>query len=154
MPTQSTLVSELKERFDAESSRLQKEFYAAKDGLKYLQERSALVDSIARRLWAQFVVSAGLEPAQIAFAAVGDFGRQTLFPYSEVDVVFLAATGEAADKSKNAIQQLSQGMNEIGLKTNTTARIVPEFMQFESENADAILSLLDCRCLDGDLELF
>jgi [protein-PII] uridylyltransferase len=154
MPTQSPLVSELKERFDAESSRLQDEFYAAKDGLKYLQERSALVDSIARRLWAQFVVSAGLEPAQIAFAAVGDFGRQTLFPYSEVDVVFLAATGEAADKSKNAIQQLSQGMNEIGLKTNTTARIVPEFMQFESENADAILSLLDCRFLDGDQELF
>ena len=30
-------------------------FPATKDGLKYLRERSALVDSIARRLWAQFV---------------------------------------------------------------------------------------------------
>src|ERR1700719_307394 len=132
MPTQSPLVSELRERFDAESSRLQEEFSSAKNGLKYLQDRSALVDSIARRLWAQFSVSAGLERSQIVFAAVGDFGRQTLFPYSEVDIVFLAGTGEGAAKFKDTIQRLSQGMNEIGLKCNTTAGIIPEFMRFDA----------------------
>src|ERR1700680_2440934 len=109
MPTQSLLVSELRERFDAESSRLQEEFYASKDGLKYLRERSALVDSIVRRLWAQIVASPGFETSQILFAAVGDFGRQTLFPYSDVELIFLAATGEAADKFKGAVQRLSQG---------------------------------------------
>jgi len=154
MPTQSPLVSELRERFDAESSRLQEEFSSAKNGLKYLQERSALVDSIARRLWAQFSVSAGLERSQIVFAAVGDFGRQTLFPYSEVDIVFLAGTGEGAAKFKDTIQRLSQGMNEIGLKCNTTAGIIPEFMRFDADRAESILSLLDCRFLDGDQELF
>ena len=45
-------------------------------------------------------------------------------------------------------------MNEIGLKCNTTTRIVPEFIQFDSDHADAILSLLDCRFLEGDQELF
>ena len=112
------------------------------------------MDSIARRLWAQFVVSAGLEPSRIVFAAVGDFGRQTLFPYSDVDLVFLAATGEAAEKFKDAIQRLSQGMNEIGLKCNATAGIISEFIQFDSDRAEAILSLLDCRFLEGDPELF
>src|ERR1035437_7844637 len=150
MPTQSPLSSELREHYEAESARLQHDFSTTKDGLKYLQERSALVDSIARRLWAQFVVSAGLEPSQIVFAAVGDFGRQTLFPYSDIDIVFLAATGEAAEKFKDAIQRLSQGMIETGLKCNTPAGIVSEFIQFESENAEAILSLLDCRFLEGD----
>ena len=154
MPTQSPLSSELREHYEAESARLQHDFSTTKDGLKYLQERSALVDSIARRLWAQFVVSAGLEPSQIVFAAVGDFGRQTLFPYSDIDIVFLAATGEAAEKFKDAIQRLSQGMIETGLKCNTTAGIVSEFIQFESENAEAILSLLDCRFLEGDQALF
>ena len=33
-------------------------------------------------------------------------------------------------------------------------RIVSEFIQLDSENAEAILSLLDCRFLDGDRELF
>src|SRR5580693_5215166 len=154
MPTQSPLVSELKERFDSESSRLQEEFSAAKDGLKYLQEKSALVDSIARRFWAQFVGSTGLQPSRMIFAAVGDYGRQTLFPYSDVDLIFLAGTGEAAEKFKDAIQRLSQGMNEIGLRCNTTAGIIPEFIQFDADRAETILSLLDCRFLDGDQELF
>src|SRR5580704_13974565 len=154
MPTQSPLVSELKERFDSESSRLQEEFSAAKDGLKYLQEKSALVDSIARRFWAQFVGSTGLQPSRMIFAAVGDYGRQTLIPYSDVDLIFLAASGEAAEKFKDAIQRLSQGMNEIGLRCNTTAGIIPEFIQFDADRAETILSLLDCRFLDGDQELF
>jgi len=154
MPTESTLVSELKERFDTESSRLQEEFYASKDGLKYSRERSALVDSIAHRLWGQYFVSAGLESSQIAFAAIGDFGRQTLFPYSDVDIVFLAETGEAAQKFRDAIQRLSQGLNEIGLKCNTTSRIISEFVQFDSDHAETILSMLDCRFLDGDQGLF
>jgi [protein-PII] uridylyltransferase len=154
MPTQSPLVSELKERFDSESSRLQEEFSAAKDGLKYLQEKSALVDSIARRFWAQFVGSTGLQPSRMIFAAVGDYGRQTLFPYSDVDLIFLAGTGEAAEKFKDAIQRLSQGMNEIGLRCNTTAGIIPEFIQFDADRAETILSLLDCRFLDGDQDLF
>jgi len=88
------------------------------------------------------------------FAAVGDLGRQTLFPYSDVDLIFLAATGEAAEKFKDAIQRLSQGMNEIGLKCKATAGIVAEFNEFNPDHAEAILSLLDCRFLEGDRELF
>lgn len=154
MPSQSTIVSELKERFDAGSSRLQEEFYVTKDGLKYLQDKSALVDSVARRLWAQFVASGGLEPSQVVLAAVGDFGRQTLFPFSEVDLVFLAVTADAAEKFKDPIHRILQGMHEIGLKCNTASGIVSEFIQYDSDHADAILSLLDCRFLDGDQKLF
>ena len=154
MPTQSPRSSELREHYEAESARLLLEFSTTKDGLKYLQERSALVDSIARHLWAQFAVSAGLEPSRIVFAAVGDLGRQTLFPYSDVDIVFLAAAIETAGKFKDAIQRLTQGMNEIGLKTNSATRIVSEFTLLDSENVEALLSLLDCRFLEGDRELF
>ena len=154
MPTQSPLSSELRELYEAESRRLQDDFSTTKDGLKYLQERSALVDSIARRFWAEFTASLGLEPSQIIFAAVGELGRQTLFPYSEVDLVSLAATGEAAGKFRDAMERVKKGMNEIGLKTNVTLRIVSDFTQLDSENADQILSLLDSRFLDGDREFF
>jgi [protein-PII] uridylyltransferase len=154
MATESPLSIELRNYHEAESARLQQEFSASKDGLKYLQGRSALVDSVARRLWSQFSASAGLEPFGIVFASIGDLGRQTLFPYSEVDLVFLAAAGEVADKFKVAIQNLAQGMREIGLKTNAGTRVVSEFAQLSSDNADAALSLLDCRLLDGDVNLF
>jgi len=153
MPTQSTLSSELRERYESESARLRNDFSTTKDGLKYLQNRSALVDAMARRLWAHFIVSAGLESSRMVFAAVGDFGRQTLFPYSEVDLIFLADSGEAAEKFKDAIQRFSQGMSEIGLKCNVTAGVIADFLQFDSDRAEAILSLLDCRFLDGGQEL-
>ncbi len=112
------------------------------------------MDFIVRRLWAPIVASPGFETSQILIAAVGDFGRQTLFPYSDVDLVFLAATGEAAEKFNDAIQRLSQGLNEIGLKCNMTAGIVSEFIQFDSDRIEEFLSLLDCRFLEGDQELF
>lgn len=154
MPTQSPLSSELREHYEAESARLQGDFSAAKDGLNYLQQRSALVDTIARRLWAEFVGSAGLEASQIVIAAVGDFGRQNLFPYSEIDIVFLSASDEIAERFKDGIQSVSQVFSEIGLKTNLTSEILTEYLQLASENAEKILALLDCRFLEGDSELF
>ncbi len=51
MPTQSPLSSELREHYEAESARLQRDFSTTKDGLNYLRERSALVDSVVLRLW-------------------------------------------------------------------------------------------------------
>ncbi len=154
MPTQSPLSTELRERYEAESARLQSDFSSTKDGLKYISGRSALVDSIAHRLWAQFATSAALETSQMVLASVGDFGRQTLFPDSEINILFLAATGEVVLKFEEAIQRFSQGMKEIGLKCGMTAGIISEFIQFDSDRADAILSLLDLRFLGGDPELF
>jgi len=56
MPTQSPLGSELKERYDAESLRLQQEFFIACDGLNYLRGRSALVESVVLRLAEQIFI--------------------------------------------------------------------------------------------------
>jgi [protein-PII] uridylyltransferase len=154
MSTPSPLGSKLREQYEAESARLQNDFSTTKDGLNFLRQRSALVDSIARRLWTQWAVSTGFETSQIVFAAAGDYGRQTLFPYSGVDLVFLAATDDVAKKFKDAIHRISQGINEIGLKCATTAGVISEVLQFESENSEAILSLLDLRFLEGGQELF
>jgi [protein-PII] uridylyltransferase len=154
MPTQSPLSNELRERYEAESARLEQDFSHAKDGLNYLHGKSELVDSIARRFWAECFVSLRQDTSQIVFAAVGDLGRQTLFPYSNVELVFLAATGEVAEKIKESNHRILQGLNEIGLKANVNTRIVSELTEVNSENADAILSLLDCRLLEGDKKFF
>ncbi|HWX37843.1 MAG TPA: ACT domain-containing protein [Candidatus Sulfotelmatobacter sp.] len=153
MPIQPPLSSELREHSAAESARLQQEFSATKDGLNYTRQRSSLVDSMVRRLWPQIVTSAA-EIAPVVVAAVGDLGRQTLFPYSEIEILVLAETREAAQKFHNAAQQLSHGMSEIGLKCAASAVGASDFIQFDSDRVEAILSLLDFRFLAGDEELF
>jgi [protein-PII] uridylyltransferase len=154
MPSQFQVSSELREQYEAESARLQSEFSTTKNGLAYLGQRSALVDSIARRLWTQILASAGLDSSRIVVAAVGDLGRQTLFPYSEADFIFFAAEGQTAEPFKSAMHRFLQGLSEIGQKANSTFAFLPEFLQMDSEHAETILSLLDCRFLDGDAELF
>jgi [protein-PII] uridylyltransferase len=154
MPTQSPLGSELRDLYDAESSRFQQQFSATKDGLGFLKQRSALVESIALRLWEQFVSPEKGGPSGLVLIALGDFGTGSLFPFSDVDVLFLCAAEDTAEKSRGPIRQFSQGMLDLQLNLNATTRTLSEYSQFDSYNPEAILSLLDCRYLAGDREFF
>jgi [protein-PII] uridylyltransferase len=154
MPIQSPLISELKGLYDAESARLQHDFSTTKNGLSYLRQRSALVDSVVLRLAAPFLSPEKSETPGIVLVALGDFGRRSLFPYSDIDLLFLHAAQNSADRWQHAIEQFSEGMSAVGLKPNTTIKDFSEFHDFDSENAESILSLLDCRFLAGDQELF
>src|SRR5260370_31602508 len=98
MPTRSPLSSELRDLYGSESAKLRQQFSATRDGLVFLQQRSALVESIALRLWAQFVSPEKCGPSHQVLVALGDFGRRSLFPYSDVDLLFLHAGGDITDK--------------------------------------------------------
>jgi [protein-PII] uridylyltransferase len=154
MTLQPPHTSDLREQYESESARLQQNFFATKDGLSYAQQRTALVDSILGRLWAQVLSSSALETGQVVLAAVGDLGRTTLFPYSEVNLVVLAEAAESAHKFGDAIRQLPQAAAEIGLKCAVTLGVVSEFLQFDSDRAEEILLLLDLRFLAGDERMF
>src|ERR1700739_3254759 len=153
MPTQSPLSNELRDHYYAESARLEQEFSAAADGMKYLRSRSALLDSVGRTLWAQFVSAAGLETAPILFAAVDDLGRQTLFPYSDVNLLAIATTPETTSRLGDAVLRLSQPLNDLGLECAGAAASVEELLQFDSDKIERTLSLLDLRLLAGDRKM-
>jgi len=154
MPTQSPIGSELKKLYGAESSRLQSEFSNDGNGLGYVRQRSALVESIALRVLEPLLASGNFPTAGFAAVAVGDFGRHLLFPYSEIELLFLFGAPDAAEQSGEAIHRFLLSMVEIGLEIKSTSKILSDLLPFDSENAEAILSLLDCRFLAGDSQLF
>src|SRR5216684_8036143 len=154
MPTRSPLSSELRDLYGSESARFQLEFSATKDGLRFLQERSALVESIALRLWERFVSPEKGGPSNHLLVALGDFGRRSLFPYSEIDLLFLHAEEGTTEKFNESVRRFSHEMGDLPLKLNVTTKSFSEYAQFNSDNPESILSLLDCRYLAGDQELF
>ena len=154
MPTQSPLSSELKNLYDSETSRLQRQFSATKDGLSFLQQRSALVESLALRLWDQLAFSETGGTPVPAMIALGDFGRREVLPYSEIDFLFLSAAEAHGSRSSIPVQRFSKEMWNLGLKLNVTSHSLTEYSRLNSDNADSILSLFDCRYLGGDLALF
>ncbi|MGA8676592.1 MAG: [protein-PII] uridylyltransferase [Candidatus Acidiferrales bacterium] len=149
-----SLSTELRDFSAKESARLQESFVATRDGRAALLGRTALIETIVQRLWAQYISPELDGPTGFAAAALGGFGRRWLFPYSDIDMLFLHAGNGTEAKLKDAIRKFSQDLWDLGLKLSPAARTLAECSRFDTENAEFAISLLDCRYLAGDRTLF
>ena len=91
----ASLSGKLRELYAEESSRIQQQFAASGDGRAAVQQRTRLVEDIARRLWRQIISPEEHGPTGFALVALGGFGRGWLFPHSDVDILFLHASIDA-----------------------------------------------------------
>jgi [protein-PII] uridylyltransferase len=149
-----SLAAELRDFSAKESARIQERFVATGDGRSALLGRSALIESIVQRLWREYVSADSDGPVGFAAVALGGFGRRWLFPYSDIDILFLHAGNGSEAKRKDPIRRFSQDLWDLGLKLGPATRTLAECSRFESENAEFAISLLDCRYLAGDRRLF
>src|ERR1700734_4046898 len=154
MPTSPSLSSELRELSAKESARIKEQFAATGDGKAALLGRTALIESIIERLWKQHVFAESSGPADFAVVALGGFGRRWLFPFSDIDVLFLHAGNGTEEKSKEPIRKFSQDLWDLGLKLSPATRTLAECGRFEAANSEFAISMLDCRYLIGDRKLF
>jgi [protein-PII] uridylyltransferase len=154
MPTSPSLSSELRELSAKESARIKEQFAATADGTAALLGRTALIESIIERLWKQHVFAESTGPADFAVVALGGFGRRWLFPFSDIDVLFLHAGKDTEEKSKEPIRKFSQDLWDLGLKLSPATRTLAECGKFEAANSEFAISLLDCRYLAGDHRVF
>src|SRR5271156_1409005 len=154
MPSIPSISGELREISAKELARLQEQFAATGDGKAALLGRTALIESIIERLWKQHVFAESSGPADFAVVALGGFGRRWLFPFSDIDVLFLHAGNGTEEKFKEPIRKFSQDLWDLGLKLSPATRTLAECGRFEAANSEFAISLLDCRYLAGDHRLF
>ncbi len=154
MATGRYLGSELKELYIAESSRMQKDFSASGDGRAVVLARTALVESIARRLWNELISPEIEGPRNFALVALGGFGRRWLFPHSDIDLMFLHAGGDTEKAFKDAIRSFSRELWDLRLKLSPATRTLAECEKFDPNNVEFAIALLDCRYVAGDPQLF
>src|SRR5580692_7592312 len=154
MHTTPSLTTELRDFSTKESARIQERFVETGDGRAALLGRTALIESIVQRLWKQYICPEADGPADFAAVALGGFGRRWLFPYSDIDMLFLHAGNGSEAKLKDAIRKFSQELWDLGLKLSPATRTLAECGRFDTENAEFAISLLDCRYLAGDRALF
>jgi [protein-PII] uridylyltransferase len=77
-----------------------------------------------------------------------------LFPYSDIDLLFLYAHRGAEEPHKEAVGRFSQELWDLKLKLSPASRTLAECDRFDPNNTEFTISLLDCRYLAGDRELF
>jgi [protein-PII] uridylyltransferase len=129
-------------------------FEAGATGVATIGARAALVDEMVTALWDAEVKKDKRLGAGIALLAVGGYGRQELFPYSDVDLLFLL-DGKMAEKDlKDAIRRVGQELWDCGIRVSPATRKLAEVEKFDEENTEFTVSLIDRRLLTGDKVLY
>jgi [protein-PII] uridylyltransferase len=154
MPTQPSSSTELRELYAAETARIEREFEGNGNGHAAVVARTALVETIALRLWNELVSDGQGGPAGFALVALGGFGRRWLFPYSDIDILFLHAGPDGEREHKQRIRSFSQELWDLRLRLSPATRLLSECDRFDPNNVEFTISLLDCRYLAGDESLF
>ena len=158
----TTLIGELRTSLNEESARIQREFEANGDGRAAIAQRTRLIEDVLHRLWREIVLSGGSlsaelpleKPTNLTLVASGGFGRGWLFPFSDIDVLFLFADHEAEQTYRDPVRRLSQELWDLKLKLSPASRTLAECDRYDANNTEFTISLLDCRYLAGDRDLF
>jgi [protein-PII] uridylyltransferase len=150
----SSLISELRDSLSDESARIQREFEAFGDGRAAVAQRTRLVEDILARLWRDIISPDQTKPVNFALVATGGFGRGWLFPYSDIDLLFLFGDRFAEQAFKDPIRRFSQELWDLRLKLSPASRTLSECDRYDANNTEFTISLLDCRYLAGDHDLF
>ena len=154
MTAASLLMSELRSSLAEESARIARDFAATGDGRVAVAQRTQLIEDILQRLWREYISTAQRGPQGFALVATGGFGRGWLFPYSDIDLLFLFADRANETAHKEAVQRFSQELWDLKLRLSPASRTLAECDRFDPNNTEFTISLLDCRFLTGDEELF
>ena len=146
--------STLQDLYADESARIRNQFEESGDGKAAIRDRSSLIDSVVTELWRE-VTGAGDPDEGFCIAAMGGYGRRALFPYSDIDLLFLyEKAGREEYLSRRVIAPLSQALWDLHLRVSPTSRTLAECGKLHRGNIEFNISLLDCRFICGDEKLF
>jgi [protein-PII] uridylyltransferase len=148
-----TLAS-LRDHYTRESGRIQRNFDQTGGGMQVLRERSELVDAIVLALYRQFLSPAMGNPRGHCVLALGGYGRQELFPCSDIDLLFLSEDGSPPAIYRDAVAALLRMLWDLRLRVGQSTRTLAECGRLHRDNLEFNMSLLDLRYLAGDMDLY
>jgi [protein-PII] uridylyltransferase len=155
MPANESISSGMRGRYQRRMLEVRGAFEAGgASGAVTIAARAVAVDELVRELWQQVVEGDKRLAAGVALAAVGGYGRRELFPYSDVDLLFLL-DGKLAEKEvKDAIRRMNQEMWDCGMRVSPVTRKLAECERFDPDNAEWVFSLMDHRMVAGDAGVY
>lgn len=129
-------------------------FDAGASGEATIAARTAAVDEIVRELWQQAQEQNPRLSTGVAVLAIGGYGRKELFPFSDVDLLFLLDAKVNEKDIKESLRRIGQELWDCGMRVAQTVRKLAECERFSEENTEFTLALLDRRQLAGDTALY
>jgi [protein-PII] uridylyltransferase len=138
-------------RLKDEMAALERAYSPGHHGLWSARRRSELVDVALIELY-ETATSAEDRAPRTALVALGGYGRGTLSPCSDIDLLLLHDGAEAAAVAA-LTEQLLYPLWDAGFTVGHAVRTPAETAQLAAERLDAATAILDGRLLAGDADL-
>lgn len=146
-------VARLKADYTSRHSALMHQFLQSGKPAALLRSHTELMDEVVATAVALAGAQCNTEgKGGLACVATGSFGRCELFPYSDVDVLFLCA--EAPETMRDLVQEVLRILWDLGLQVGHAVRSLEETVQEANRDHTISASLLDARYICGDKALF
>ncbi len=145
-------LQQLRDLYLQESAEIRQTFERTGDGAAAIRRRAAIVDNVVRQIWQG--VAPNPERVNIALVATGGFGRKELFPFSDVDVLYLCENDAAERDCHDMLRSATQAMWDLGLRASPATRTLKECDKVNPDNLEFTVSLLDRRFLTGSMALY
>jgi [protein-PII] uridylyltransferase len=129
-------------------------FEAGATGAVTIAARAQAMDDLIVQLWSQAVEQSPWLKTGIALVALGGYGRGELFPYSDVDLLYMLDPKLVEAEVKLPIRRISQELWDCGIRLSPQTRKRSEAERFDADNVEFALSLLDHRLLAGDRAVY
>ena len=149
-----TPLSTLGPEADDERQRIRENFEAGAGARETLAALCELADRNIQRIFGEVLRVHDNDAQGLCLLALGGFGRRWLFPYSDLDILFLFGNERTEAEYRPLISEFSRVLWDIGFRVSSAGRTIDECKRIEADNAEFHLALLDRRFLAGDKTLF
>jgi [protein-PII] uridylyltransferase len=149
-----TPLSVLGPQADGERQRIRQQFESGTSARETLRAQCELADRNVEQIFGEVLRVHNHEAQGLCLLALGGYGRRMLFPYSDLDILFLMGNDKAEQESRPLISEFSRTLWDIGFRVSSAGRTLEECKRIEEDNAEFHLALLDRRFLAGDAALY
>src|SRR5438445_5516735 len=149
-----TPLSVLGPQADDERQRIREQFEAGAGARETLRALCALADNNIGQIFGEVLRVHNAPGSGLCLLALGGYGRKLLFPYSDLDILFLFGNDKAEEEFRPLISDFARTLWDLGFRVSSAGRTMDECKRIEEDNAEFHLALLDRRFLAGDQELF
>jgi [protein-PII] uridylyltransferase len=139
---------EIFEQFAARRKELAAQFLHDEKAFSYLAAHSEAADRAVLEILRKHALS-----TRIALCAVGGYGREQLFPFSDLDVLFLLPD-DCPEEDLAAIEGILQDFWSLRLNIGSSVRRISECIEQARTDITAQTAMLESRFLFGNRALF
>ncbi len=127
----------------AQQALLQQEFLKNTNPASLLKNHAKLIDKLLSKVWQHNELN-----NEITLIAVGGYGREELFPYSDIDLLILMPEN-ASETQNNKIEALIGVLWDLGLNIGHSVRTLQECITEAADDATIQTNLLESRLICG-----